>query len=75
MFQFLLSRATQCKGNFSSSYCPDNEESVGGNKELGGDRTRTADLNWPRGCPTPYGVMWNYETGGIWQVGAATAQG
>lgn len=48
---------------------------MGGNKELGGDRTRTADLNWPRGCPTPYGVMWNYETGGIWQVGAATAQG
>ena len=31
---------------------------VGGweQKELGGDRTGTADLNWPKGYPIPFGT-------------------
>lgn len=33
-------------------------------KELGGDRTRTADPDWTKGCPIPYGVMLNHKTGG-----------
>jgi len=36
---------------------------LGGHKNLGGDRTRTADLNWPKGYPIPHGTVWtNYKT-------------
>ena len=28
----------------------------GGHKGLGGEMAGTADPNWPKGCPTPYGV-------------------
>lgn len=35
-------------------------------KKLGGDRSRTADPNWPKGYSTPYGVMLNNTTGGCW---------
>ena len=27
-------------------------------KELGGDKMKTADLNWPKGCSIPYDIMW-----------------
>ena len=26
-------------------------------KEVGGDRIRTDDLNWPKGCSIPYDAM------------------
>jgi len=33
-------------------------------KDLGGDRTRTADPNWPKGHPISYGVTLNNESWG-----------
>ena len=34
-------------------------------KELGGDRTRTIDLNWPKGYFIPYDIMWKeFRRGG-----------
>ena len=39
-------------------------------EELGGDRARTAALNWPKGYPILYGGMWkNYKTGVSWPRG------
>jgi len=29
-----------------------------GLKELGGNRIRTAGLNWPKGYSIPYDIMW-----------------
>jgi len=29
-----------------------------------GDRARTDDPHWPKGCPIPYRVTWNNKTGG-----------
>ena len=29
-----------------------------GHKELGGNRIRTADLNWPKQYFVPYDIMW-----------------
>ena len=48
-FSLLLSGAVQTHGhsNFSA-------ESGGGTKELGGDRTRTTDLNWSKRYSIPY---------------------
>ena len=39
-----------------------------GHKELGGDRTRTADLNWSKGCSIPYMMLCKktYKTAGSW---------
>lgn len=36
--------------------------------ELGGDRTRTADLNWSKGCSIPYMMLCKktYKTAGSW---------
>jgi len=34
-------------------------------KELAGDRTRTADPNWPKGHPAPYGIMLSNKTRGV----------
>jgi len=28
-------------------------------KKLGGDRTKTADPNWPKGFSIPYNIIWN----------------
>jgi len=36
-------------GKFQLLLLP-SQYSTGGHKELGEGRTRTADLNWPRGC-------------------------
>lgn len=44
----LLSRATQIQGHFSFSYCSAKEGSEGA-QGAGWDRTRAADLNWPKG--------------------------
>lgn len=44
-------------------------------KERAGDRTRTADLSWPKGCSIPCSVMWNNKTGGSWLGGPAAAWG
>jgi len=45
----------------------------GGQKELGGDRTRAADLHWPKGyswCDVKYGAIWkNYKTQQSWPGG------
>jgi len=46
----------QSQGYFSSSHCLAREE-LRANRELGGDRTGTADPEWPKGCPMPCGVM------------------
>jgi len=35
-------------------------------KKLGGDRIRTADLNWPRGYSIPYDIMWK-KLGRRWE--------
>ena len=52
---------------------------LGVHKELGGDRTRTADLNWPKGYSILCDIMWekkkkNHRKGKLAQR-AATAQG
>ena len=47
---------TVSKGLFNFSYCPASEE-AGGTQKLGGETARTADLNWPKGCPIP-GQVW-----------------
>ena len=57
MFQLLLSSAVQSQGHFIFSHCPASN-GLGGYKELGGDRARTVALNWPKGYPIPYGIMW-----------------
>ena len=64
MFQFL-----------SFLYCPASQGTKG-HKELGGGRTRTADLSWPRRYSVPYSIMWKKLEkwwGVVW--GAAAAQG
>lgn len=43
-------------------------------QELGGDRTRTAAPGWPKGCPTPGGIMLNNTAVGLAR-GAAVAWG
>ena len=35
--------------------CP--ARGLGGHKDLGEDRIRTADLNWPRGYSIPYDII------------------
>lgn len=37
---------------------------LGVHKELGRDTTMTADPNWPRGYPTPYGITLNNKKRG-----------
>jgi len=44
-------------------------------KELGGNSTRAADPNQPKGCLIPYGIMLDSKTWGSWPVGVAAAQG
>lgn len=40
--------------------------------ELEGVRTSTADLNWPKGCLLPYGIMLSNKTWGVgWWAAAA----
>lgn len=58
---------TQSRGHFSSSRCPASKE-LRVHRELGGDRTRTADSN-PAGCPVTRGVMLNNRIGGAGQGG------
>jgi len=60
MFQLLLSSAAQSQGHFSFLYGSACEE-LGLLKELGGDRTTTADINWPKGY-IPY-----HDIGGLFQ--------
>jgi len=36
--------------------------SLEGHKELGGDGTRTANQNWPKGYSIPYNIMMNNKT-------------
>jgi len=64
----LLVAADQCCAEpktLSFSYCPTNggvgAQGAGRHrrlKELGGDRIRTVDLNWPKGYSIPYDIMW-----------------
>jgi len=48
---------------FSFSCCPATKR-LGVHKELGGDRTRTAETNWPKVYSILSGVRWNNNTGG-----------
>ena len=46
---------------------------LGVHKWLGGDTGRTADPNWPKGCPVPYDIMhsnkpWGKKKGGTFGV-------
>ena len=68
----MLSSAVQRQEHFSFfsfSYWPASKE---GHKELGGDRTRTADLNWPKAYSVIYKIMWKKTTKprGVVQVGS-----
>lgn len=36
----------------------------GAHKELGGYRTKTADQNWPKGCPVPYSATLSNKSWG-----------
>lgn len=56
MVWLLLSSAVQSQGRLSFS-ASTAAEGAGGHKELGGNRTRTAALNWPKGYSVPYGIM------------------
>ena len=49
---------------FSSSHCSASE-GLEVHKELGGGRTRTADPDWPKGCPIPHSVTMKNKTGGV----------
>ena len=62
------------KGLVSFSHSPYSCEV---HEELGVDRTRTADPNWPNGCPTPCHAMLNNYMGLLVGVclGGTTAQG
>ena len=56
---FLVSSTVQNQGHFSfSAFCnPLPARWAGGVlKDVGGNRTRTADLNWPKGYSTPYDI-------------------
>jgi len=53
---------TQSQGDFSSSCCPASKE-LRVHRELGGNRTSTADSG-PLGCPITRGIMLNNRTGG-----------
>ena len=56
----IAEHAVQTKFQFSSySYCPASEGGGSGHKELGGDTTRAADLNWPRGYSIPIHIAQN----------------
>lgn len=54
---------TESQGLFSFS-CRPNREEAEVDKELGEDRTRVADPDWPKGCPIRYGVMLSWGKGG-----------
>lgn len=47
---------TQSQGCFSFSHCPASMEAEE-HKELGGDGTRTAFTQWPKGYPITYDIM------------------
>lgn len=44
----------QNPGPFCFSHCQQGAE---GHRELRGDAASTADLNWPKGWPTPHGIV------------------
>ena len=52
----------QSQGSFSFSHCLASE-GFGVQKELRGDRTRTADLNCPKGLPMLHGIVLNNKAG------------
>ena len=56
-FQLLLSSVVQSQGYFSI-LCFCQQGALAKHKDPGGDRPRTADLNWPKGYSTPYDSMW-----------------
>ena len=57
MFQSLLSSAVQRQGHVSFSAAYPASERVEGAQFAPPDRTRTADLNWPKGYFMPYNVF------------------
>jgi len=64
--------AAKIQRNFSFLCCPISER-LRVHKELGGDWSRTANLNWSKGYSIPCDIMQNYKTGGI-GYGVVTAQ-
>lgn len=54
MFQFLAWQISHRAKNASIS-CAIEKLEV--HNEQRGDRTRTDDINWPKGCDIPYGIM------------------
>lgn len=46
-----------------------------GHKKPGGSVARIADLNWPKGCATPWNVTLTMENQGIWSGGADWSAG
>lgn len=47
--------------DFSTSSTVLPERRLGVHNELGGDRTRTVETEWPEGCPIPYHAeQWNW---------------
>ena len=54
-FQLLLSSVVQSQGYFSI-LCFCQQGGLAKHKDPGGDRPRTADLNWPKGYSTPYDI-------------------
>lgn len=62
MFQLLLSNVAPGQGLLSFSRCLARVE-LRLRKEMGGDRTRKADSNWPKGYVIPYVIMLNCNSG------------
>jgi len=63
IFSYCSAVLTQSQGHFNFSSCPASEE-LEAHKELGKDRTRTTDPNWPEGHPIPYGARLSNESWG-----------
>lgn len=66
---FLSSKPVLSSHNFKRLIKRDfllvNPSNLGVHRELGGDTARTADPNWPKGCPIACGAMWDNNTGGV----------
>ena len=59
-----------CSSEDISSSCTCPSRGLAEHKELGEDRSRIADLNWPKGYSISYGTMWkHYKTEGSWLGG------
>ena len=71
---FLSSKPVLSSHNFKRLIKRDfllvNPRNLGVHRELGGDTARTADPNWPKGCPIACGAMWDKNIGGL--AGEAT---